>query len=104
MEAKVEKDLKNKINRRVNCEAANYLKSLDAALDQVEAINRLERDGRLDKLPESLRETARLRRENPELSLVELAKLSGGTLSRSGLNYRLKKIMDFEKKDYNNEQ
>jgi len=97
MEAKVEKNLKNKINRQVNCEAANYLKSLDAALGQVEAINRLEEDGRISKLPENLRETARLRKQYPELPLSALAALTPG-LSRSGLNYRLKKIMEFEGK------
>jgi len=95
MEAKVEKNLKNKINRQVNCEAANYIKSLDAALRQVEAITRLELDGRMDKLPESLREAARLRKRHPELPLSELAALTPG-LSRSGLNYRLKKIMELE--------
>ena len=73
MEAKVEKDLRNGVNRRVNCETANLTKVVDASMGQMAAIRALEEAGELDKLPGKLRETALLRRENPEATLQELA-------------------------------
>ena len=71
MEAKVEKDLRNGVNRRVNCETANLTKVVDASMGQMAAIRALEEAGELDKLPGKLRETALLRRENPEATLQD---------------------------------
>ena len=90
MEAKIEKDMRNRVNRRVNCDTANVSKTVDAAALQLEAIARLE----LDSLPEKLRETARLRLENPELSLTELAELFDPPVTKSGLNHRLRNLRE----------
>lgn len=93
MNAKVEKNLRGSINRRVNCEAANLDKTVDAAQGQLEAIRLLEKRGALDGLPEKLKEAALLRRENPELTLTQLAELCDPPVSKSALNHRLRKIM-----------
>lgn len=75
MEAKVEKDLRNGVNRRVNCETANLTKVVDAAQEQLAAIRKLEARGLFQELPEKLQRTARLRKENPEATLSELAQM-----------------------------
>ena len=93
MSAKIEKDIRNSVNRRVNCEAANVGKTAFAALDQIRAIEKLERAGILETLPEKLKETARLRKENPEVSLSELAGMLSPPVSKSCLNHRLRKLI-----------
>lgn len=93
MNAKAEKNLRGSINRRVNCEAANLDKTVDASLVQIEAIRTLEERGMLDQLPEKLKETAILRRENPELTLTQLAALCVPPVTKSALNHRLRKLM-----------
>lgn len=93
MNAKVEKNLRGSINRRVNCEAANLDKTVDAAMEQLEALRVLEARGTLDSLPEKLKEAAVLRRENPELTLSQLAELCDPPVSKSALNHRLRKLM-----------
>ena len=93
MVKKVERDFNNKINRQVNCEAANLDKTVAAAAVQTEAINKLEKADKLSSLPASLQETARLRVEFPELSLAELCKKHSGDISRPGLNNRLRKLV-----------
>ena len=90
MEAKIEKDMRNRVNRRVNCDTANVSKTVDAAAVQLEAISRLE----LRDLPEKLRETAQLRLDNPELSLTELAELFDPPVTKSGLNHRLRNLRE----------
>ncbi len=97
MEAKVEKDLRNGVNRRVNCETANLTKVVDASMDQLEAIRRLEERGVLPQLPEKLRETARLRRDNPEATLTELAAMSDPPVSKSAVNHRMRKLIELSK-------
>jgi len=94
MSAKVEKDMRNSVNRRVNCEAANVGKTAYASLDQIRAIEKLERTGILKTLPDKLRETARLRTENPEVSLSELAEMCSPPVSKSCLNHRLRKLVE----------
>lgn len=94
MSAKVEKDMRNSVNRRVNCEAANVGKTAFAAVDQIKAIEKLENSGVMNGLPEKLRETALLRKENPEISLAELASLHIPPVSKSCLNHRLRKITE----------
>ncbi len=96
MSLKVEKDMRNAINRKVNCDTANVSKTVDAALLQIEAIEKLSADAGLGSLPEKLRETAVLRLENPELSLNELAELSA--LTKSCLNHRLRKLVELAAK------
>ncbi|MGM9606006.1 MAG: DNA-binding protein WhiA [Oscillospiraceae bacterium] len=94
MNAKVEKYLRGSVNRRVNCDAANLDKTVDAAQGQIEAIRRLEERGVLDELPDKLKEAAFLRRENPELTLTQLATLCNPPVTKSALNHRLRKLME----------
>jgi len=97
MSAKVEKDVRNTVNRRVNCEAANVGKTAFASLDQTRAIERLKKSGVMNGLPDRLRETARLRMENPEISLSELACLHNPPVGKSCLNHRLRKLIEMAK-------
>ncbi|NLT15490.1 MAG: DNA-binding protein WhiA [Clostridiales bacterium] len=92
MSQKVEKDMRNSINRKVNCDTANVSKTVDAALLQIEAIGRIAAATGLDSLPDKLRETAARRLENPELSLNELADLM--SITKSCLNHRLRKLVE----------
>ena len=94
MEAKVEKDLRNGVNRRVNCETANLTKVVDASMGQMAAIRALEEAGELDKLPGKLRETAFLRRENPEATLQELAAMLNPPITKSAINHRMRKLLE----------
>ncbi len=97
MDAKIYKDLRNNANRVSNCELANLGKSVDAATVQYEAIKDLMEEDRFSLLPVELQQTARLRYENPELPLKDLAALHTPPLTKSGLNHRLKKILDFSR-------
>jgi len=92
MSTKVEKNLRNGINRRVNCDAANADKTVDAAQEQLVAIRTLSSNGRMEALGEKLQEAAHLRQENPELSLSELALLCQPPVTKSCLNHRLRKL------------
>ena len=93
MVKKVERDFNNKINRQVNCEAANLDKTIAAAAIQTDAINKLEKADKLSSLPAALQETARLRVEFPELSLTDLCQKHSSPISRPGLNNRLRKLV-----------
>lgn len=88
------KSLRNGVNRQYNCDVANVEKAVQAAQTQIEAIRILEQRGELEQLPDKLRETAHLRCEHPELSLVQLAALCKPAVSKSCLNHRLRKLMD----------
>lgn len=94
MNAKVEKNLRGSVNRRVNCDSANLDKTVDAALAQVEAIGRLSKARGLDSLPDKLQEAARLRLDHPELTLTELAALFQPPITKSALNHRLRKLVE----------
>ncbi len=94
MQAKVVKEVRNGVNRYVNCETANISKTVEAARMQTQAIRRLSENGRLDALPETLRLTAQLRLENPEASLSALGRMFSPPVNRATLNYRLKKIVE----------
>ncbi len=94
MEAKIEKDMKNKINRIVNCDNANTSKVVEAAQTQIAAIRTLREQGKYEALPEKLKETARLREQNPEANLQELAELFDPPLTKSALNHRLRKLCE----------
>ena len=97
MTAKMEKDLRNSVNRRLNCDSANLDKTVEAAQEQTEAIRRLRSAERLEQLPEKLQETARLRERNPELTLSELAMEFTPPVTKSCLNHRLRKLMELAK-------
>ncbi|MBQ7288787.1 MAG: DNA-binding protein WhiA [Clostridia bacterium] len=94
MGVKVFKDMKNKSNRLRNCDDANITKTVNAAMKQVEAIEKLRKSNRLDTLSEELQTAARLRMENPEAPLSELCALSAVPITRSGLNHRLNRLME----------
>ena len=89
---RIMKEMRNNVNRLVNCETANLQKVVDAAVRQVKAIRIIDREIGIEELPEKLRVVARLRWENPEASLKELEELMDGELSKSGIGHRLKKI------------
>lgn len=93
MSVKVEKDVRNRVNRQVNCDSANITKSVAAAAAQCEAIERLSASGELKKLPPVLQETAKARLENPELALTALAATFDPPVSRATLDYRLKRLV-----------
>lgn len=98
MNAKAEKLLRNGVNRRVNCEAANVDKTVDAAMEQRQAIHILRQAGVLEELTPKLQEAARLREENPELSLSQLAGLCAPPVTKSSLSHRLRKLIELSKK------
>ncbi len=94
MNAKLERDLQGRVNRQVNCDSANLDKTVAAAREQLAAIERLRESGRLDALPDKLREAARLRLENPELNLAQLGALCAPAVSKSAFNHRMRKLME----------
>lgn len=90
---RIVRDMRNSVNRLVNCETANLNKTIGAAVRQVENIRYIQETVGLDYLPEKLREIAVLRMEHQELTLKELGEMvSGGAISKSGINHRLRKI------------
>lgn len=93
-EIRVQRDMNNKVNRLVNCETANLNKTINAAVSQIEAIEYLQKTKQLEKLEEPLKEIAKLRLENPNASLVELGQLLEIPIGKSGVNYRLKRLID----------
>lgn len=92
MNVKIYKDVRNKANRIANCDSANIDKVVSAALKQIEDISLIANNRGLDDLPEELREIARLRMENPTMSLQEIGESLSEPLSRSGVNHRFKRI------------
>ena len=97
MNTKAEKELRNDVNRRVNCEAANLDKAVDAAQEQLEAIRRLYELDRVESLPDKLKETIILRETYPELTLSQLAQEFDPPVTKSGLNHRLRKLIELSK-------
>ena len=97
MNAKAEKAVVGGVNRRVNCDAANLDKAVEAAQEQIEAIHRLEERGMLDELPPKLRATAEVRLAHPELTLSQLAEALDPPVTKSCLNHRLRKLMELGK-------
>lgn len=95
---KIEKELRNNANRAVNCENANIDKIVNASVVQIEKIKLIRDTIGFDELKPQLQEVALLRLMNPESSLNELCELSGNTLTKSGINYRLKKLIEIADK------
>ena len=93
MNDKILKDIRNKSNRITNCETANITKTVNAALRQAEAVRLILENGGIGQLDDELQETALLRLENPDMSLSELCGRLSEPLSRSGLNHRLRRIL-----------
>ena len=92
---RVMKDIRNNVNRQVNCETANINKTVEAAVTQIDAIKFLQKMKKFDELQESLKEIASLRLEYPEASLKELGEKLDNPIGKSGVNNRLKKIIEF---------
>lgn len=97
MNARAEKELRNGVNRRVNCEAANLDKAVDAAQEQLEAIRRLYELDRVEGLTAQLKETIILRETYPELTLSQLAEEFDPPVTKSCLNHRLRKLVELSK-------
>ena len=93
--AKIEREIRNNENRATNCVAQNIMKSVRASSKQFEAIEKIIYHGLFESLPDELRTTATLRYSNLDVSMAELAALHDPPISKSGLNHRLNKIMDF---------
>ncbi len=93
-EIRVQREMNNKINRIVNCETANLNKTINASIEQIEAIKKLKLSKRFEQLDDSLKEIAELRLNNPNASLIELGKMLKQPVGKSGVNYRLKKILE----------
>ena len=104
-EIRVQKEMKGKVNRLVNCETANLNKTLNASIEQIAAIKKLQKTiifideihtliGAKNAGPLDL---AKLRLENPDMSLTDLGKILKEPIGKSGVNYRLKKIIELAK-------
>jgi DNA-binding protein WhiA len=92
-DVRIVRDMRNSVNRLVNCETANLNKTVDAAQRQIENINYLRTHVGLDSLPAKLREVAALRLAHPDVSLKELGEMvPSGAISKSGINHRLRKL------------
>lgn len=89
---RIVKEMRNNVNRVVNCETANLNKVIRASVLQIASINYLKENDFFEDLPANLKETAEMRLENPDASLKELADLTGGKPGKSGINHRLKKL------------
>lgn len=94
MNVRFERQLRGEENRATNCLTKNISKTVTAAMRQTDAIRALRRSGRLSGLPQGVQETAALREENPEASLEELCALHNPPITKSGLNHRLKRLLD----------
>ena len=92
---RIVKDMRNNVNRKVNCETANINKTVSAAVKQIEDIRFIQMSSAFDELPESLQEMAELRVRYPEVTLAELGQLLDTPVGKSGVNHRLKKISLF---------
>lgn len=96
---RIQKEMRGRVNRLVNCETANLNKTINASIEQIAAIKKLQETGKLQKLDGNLKEIAILRLENPDMSLLELGKKLNEPLGKSGVNYRLKKIIKIAKEE-----
>lgn len=99
IDAQIIKNGINNVNRAVNCDTANIARSVNAASEALDAIAYLKATDKLDSLPHELKEAAYLRSENPDMSLRQLTELPGVTISKSGLNHRLQKIIAIANKE-----
>ena len=97
MEARLEKELNNRVNRRCNCDDANTSKVVEAAQEQLTAIRILRENGMIESLPEKLKQAALAREEHPASSLTELAAMMAPAISKPAMNHRLKKLVEMTK-------
>lgn len=97
-DVRIMKDMRNSVNRLVNCETANLNKTIGAAVRQIDNIRLLQRVIGLENLPDKLREVAEIRLQHPDMNLKEVGDLLKGTVSKSGVNHRLRKIDELAEK------
>lgn len=97
MEARLEKEIKNKVNRRCNCDDANTSKVVEAAQEHLAAIRVLKENGVWKQLPQKLQQAGVAREENPEASLTELAAMMEPPITKPAMNHRLKKLIEMAK-------
>ncbi|MHA0858337.1 DNA-binding protein WhiA [Paenibacillus sp. CMAA1364] len=91
-DVRIMRDMRNSVNRIVNCETANLNKTISAAVRQIDNIKLLQREVGLETLPDKLREVAEVRLIHPDLNLKEVGEMLKGAVSKSGVNHRLRKI------------
>lgn len=91
-DVRIMRDMRNSVNRIVNCETANLNKTIGAAVRQIENIRLIEKEIGLEQLPDKLREVAEVRLAHPDLNLKEVGEMLKGKVSKSGVNHRLRKI------------
>ena len=89
---RIMKEMRNNVNRLVNCETANLSKTVNAAVRQVESIKLIQKEIGLKRLPKNLREVAELRLNYPDESLKDLGEMLNPPVGKSGVNHRLRKI------------
>lgn len=94
-EVRVMRDMKNNINRLVNCETANLNKTINAAVEQISIIKKLKKLGKFDVLPEDLKEIASLREENPNSTLEELGKMLKRPIGKSSVSNKFKRLKEY---------
>ena len=92
---RITKDVRNNVNRAANCDSANLDKTMNAAQKQIEAIRLIEEKGAFSRMPRSLREIAEKRMDNPDMPLKELGEAFDPPISKSAVNHRLRKLMEF---------
>ena len=92
------KEMRNNVNRQVNCETANINRTIIAAVKQVEDIEYISKKVGLDNLPENLRDIAKIRLEYKDISLKDLGNRLSPPVGKSGVNHRLRKLSEFATK------
>ena len=100
MEARLEKELNNKVNRRCNCDDANTSKVVEAAQEQLVAIRVLRERGVVERLPLKIKQAIEAREKNPEASLSELASMMDPPISKPAMNHRLKKLVAMAQEEF----
>ena len=91
-EMRVIRDMKNTVNRIVNCETANLNRTIDTSVEQIANIKKLKKMGKFNLLPDDIKELANLREENPNATLKQLGNMLKKPISKSSVNYKFKKI------------
>jgi len=97
-DVRIMRDMRNSVNRIVNCETANLNKTIGAAVRQIDNIKLLQKEVGLESLPDKLREVAEVRLAHPDINLKEVGELLKGSVSKSGVNHRLRKIDELAEK------
>lgn len=97
-DVRIMKDMRNSVNRIVNCETANLNKTIGAAVRQIDNIRLLQKEIGLENLPDKLREVAEVRLKHPDVNLKEVGDMLKSPVSKSGVNHRLRKIDEMAEK------